>query len=297
MSASSPRQSAGGPSQLLHSEALSPVFPLLKWAGSKRSQALRIQALLGPPTGRYIEPFTGSAAAYLGRTDVPPALLTDASPRLMGFHQVVQRSPDDLVAAYRELPLDVAGGYHAVREAFNDCSEHATVRQAARFVWLNRCCFNGLYRETRAGRFNVGPGDATRAPRLDVDHVRAVSARLQQAELAVADFAATMRRARAGDRVYADPPYVALEHRASWTGYTKNGFTVSDHHRLAIAARRAVSRGATVAVSNHLTELTARGLYAAEDGWRLAEMPKVRRRVGGRGADRRSVREVVAVLG
>jgi DNA adenine methylase len=136
------------------------------------------------------------------------------------------------------------------------------VVRAGRFVYLNKCGFNGLYRVNRAGRFNVPFGKHYPPPTLyDLSNLRAVSRALEHVELMVGDFERVMDRAIEGDFVYVDPPYVPLTATASFTRYTSVDFGPDDQIRLANAVRRAASKGVFVLVSNSDTEMT-RSLYA-----------------------------------
>lgn len=270
--------------------------PLLKWAGGKRAQAELIDRRFGPCDGVYAEPFVGSAAVFLYRASlghVQAAHLSDSNPRLVNFHRQVRDAPEELIVALEQMPGNEAGSYAFVRNRFN-ASPAQGVANAADMLWLNKTCFNGLYRENRSGDFNVpwGKGDV-RAPLPPPVHIRAVSQLLQRAKIEVADF-------RFCDgfllpnvkQVYCDPPYIPLTPTASFTSYTPGGFTEADHRRLAELAVIAVQRGATVILSNHDVPL-AHDLYGRY--WWETETVGARRSINSKGNKRQPVQELLAV--
>ena len=158
------------------------------------------------------------------------------------------------------------------------------VERAARFVYLNKTGFNGLYRVNRSGRFNVPFGRHARPPRLyDRDNLLAVGAALRDATLEVAPFEAVLARAVKGDFVYCDPPYQPLSRTASFTGYTQGSFSSADQERLAAVARDLGRRGCVVVISNSDTP-EVRALYAGFRTRRLLVARPINSRADRRGA-------------
>lgn len=273
--------------------------PLLKWAGGKSRLVDQIAAAFdGPCTGRWIEPFLGSAAVFLhlkARGLVGDAVLGDANDKLVAVHVAVRDDVEGVLDAITELPTeDWRERYYEVREAYN-AGPHAGPAHAARFLWLNRAGYNGLYRENRRGEFNV-PCGAYAALRLpDPEHFREVSRLLQGTEIRTAGFAELLRAAGEGDQVYCDPPYVPLSETARFTGYCSLPFGLAEQKRLAYEARRAAMQGATVVLSNHDTPVVRDELYPAAGGFRHVARPRVARAIsrGVRGA----APEVIAAIG
>lgn len=184
--------------------------PLLKWAGGKARLAPEIHKAFNQScSGTYLEPFTGSGAVFLymrAQGLVRRAVLSDANPKLMAVHIAVRDRVEEVLAALGRLPSeDWRERYYDVRDAYNrgpwDGPEHA-----ARFIWLNRAGFNGLYRENRAGEFNVPLGRYARLSLPAPEHFRAVSGLFAGVEMVTCDFGELMSKARAGDHVYCDPP-------------------------------------------------------------------------------------------
>lgn len=273
--------------------------PVLKWAGGKARLAAQIAEVFdGPCEGTYYEPFMGSGAVFLhlraaGR--VGRAVLSDANPKLVAVHTAVRDRVDDLLEELRRLPSDDwRERYYEVRDAYNR-GPFAGPAHAARFLWLNRAGYNGLYRENRKGEYNVPRGSYAALKLPDEAHFRAVSGLLQGVVLRTASFEEVLREAGTGDHVYCDPPYVPLTPTANFTGYCSLPFDIPEQKRLAWFARRAAFAGATVVLSNHDTPVVRHELYPERTGFRHVARPRVARAIS-RGA-RGSAPEVIAAIG
>ncbi|TVQ90922.1 MAG: Dam family site-specific DNA-(adenine-N6)-methyltransferase [Deltaproteobacteria bacterium] len=278
--------------------------PLLKWAGGKRRLAEAITRVFpGPCAGTYFEPFCGGASVFLRRRalgTVERAVLSDANPRLIAMYQAVRDDVEGVLDALQRLPSLEDGSwrdaYYDVRSAFNAC-EPRRVDQAARLIWLNKTCYNGLYRESVSTGFNV-PVGRYKAPRLPKpEHVRRVSELLQGAELYAASFEQVMARAGEGDQIYCDPPYVPLDQPSNFTAYSKGGFDLDAQRALASAAKGAAARGAVVVLSNHDTRFVRRELYSAAHGFEVVSSFGVRRSIGRDPVTRKPVREILCRIG
>lgn len=236
--------------------------PLVKWAGGKG----RLLSALGPllpddlASRRYIEPFAGGAALFFSVAS-RGAVLNDMNPDLMHLYRAVR---DDVETLVQELELLATRHseqhYYQLRAEFNRCRGEQSVAQAARFVCLNRTCYNGLFRVNQQGQFNVSAG-RYRNPRIcDAANLRAASLRLQGCELRHGDFEGLDSLVRAGDFLYLDPPYVPVSASANFTSYTETGFTAGDQERLAAWAKSLDERGCRWMLSNSDTS-TVRQLY------------------------------------
>jgi DNA adenine methylase len=273
--------------------------PVLKWAGGKARLADRIdQAFGGPCEGTYFEPFVGSGAVFLHRKAkgrVGRAVLSDANAKLVAVHVAVRDEVEAVLDALDDLPSDGwRDRYYDIRARYN-AGPFAGADHAARFLWLNRAGYNGLYRENRRGEFNVPCGQYSSLRLPDREHFLAVSELLQDTEIVGASFAAVVARAREGDQVYCDPPYVPLSETACFTGYCSAPFGFAEQRDLAAAARRAAFQGATVVLSNHDLPVVRHQLYAETLGFKHVARPRVARAIS-RGA-RGSVDEVIARIG
>ncbi len=224
------------------------VEPFLRWAGGKRWLAqLLAPALRGRLRGTYFEPFLGSGAVFFA---VAPrrAVLSDLNADLIWAFRAVSERPTELLEEVRALPVD-ADTYYRVRA---ECHEDP-FRRAVRFVYLNRTCYGGIYRENKQGRFNTpyGGGSRTPAPLWERSLVEICATRLSKKDVAleVQDFESSLDAAGEGDVVYCDPAYRAAT-RDQFDRYGALVYGWDDQVRLAQAAARARRRGALVLVSN-----------------------------------------------
>jgi DNA adenine methylase len=230
-------------------------MPLLKWAGGKRWLVNRLE-LPNPGTfDRYVEPFFGGGALFFHMAP-RSAVLADINAELIQTYQAVR---DDWQAVESKLAEHAdrhcEDYYYEVRSA--RCQ--GAIGQAARFLYLNRTCWNGLYRVNRNGQFNVPIGTKTKV--LIENELRSVSAALAGVTLRVADFAATMADVGAGDFVYVDPPYTVKHNVNGFLKYNRTLFSWEDQVRLRDEVTAASSRGAKILVSNAAHESVV-SLYA-----------------------------------
>lgn len=232
-----------------HSKAAnSSVEPFLRWAGGKRWLASTLAPLIKARlSGTYFEPFLGSGAMFFA---VAPerSLLSDLNADLVGAFRAVAEMPEELLEEVRALPVNAETYYELRAEEPQDL-----LQRAVRFVYLNRTCYGGIYRENKRGAFNTpyGGGSRTPAPLWERSLVDLCSSLLRQEEIALAvqDFESSINAAGEGDVVYCDPAYSAAT-RAHFDRYGAVIFGWEDQMRLASAARRASTRGALVIVSN-----------------------------------------------
>ncbi len=272
--------------------------PVLKWAGGKARIAERIAEVFnGPCAGTYFEPFLGSGAVFLRLKAaglVRRAVLSDVNAKLVAVHVEVRDRVDHVLRELRRLPdEDWRERYYEVREWFNE-GPHEGPAHAARFLWLNRTGYNGLYRENRKGRYNVPRGQyrALNLPRAD--HFRKVSALLADTELLSLPFEDVIDQARSGDHVYCDPPYVPLDATSRFTDYCSLPFGHSEQLALAEASWRAAARGAHVVLSNHDLPIVRDEIYPPHRGFQHVDQFGVRRAISC--ARRRQVRELLAEI-
>jgi DNA adenine methylase len=243
---------------------LEPASPIVKWAGGKRSLRQQLLQLTPPQVSVYYEPFLGGASFFLSLASLAPiarAVLNDVNDDLMQLYRAVRDDPAALMVALNALQphvLDEAFYYELRGLDPDTCDPDA---RAARFVYLNKTCYNGLYRVNRKGRFNVPFGRYATPPALyNRDNLLRVSQLLRLAELRCEDFAETLKEAGTGDFVYLDPPYVPLNQTASFTRYTRLDFGADDQRRLAQVIHELTARGCNVLLSNSETPLV-RELY------------------------------------
>jgi DNA adenine methylase len=242
--------------------------PVLKWAGGKTQLLPVLLRALPARYDRYIEPFLGGGALLL-RLALPGALAADSNRDLIEFYEVLRDSPDELAEAASSIPVTKHDFY---RMRGTDPLSLTGVERAARFLYLNKTCYNGLYRVNRSGRFNTPFGGRTNVRVVNRGALRRASHVLREAELLSADYREALQRAKAGDFVYLDPPYVALGRYSDFKRYTPDFFDQRKHVELAAEARRLAERGVWVLLSNSATE-TVRSLYR---GFHIAEVTATR---------------------
>lgn len=237
--------------------------PFLKWAGGKGLVAERVLLRLGvaEPSSTYFEPFLGGGAIFF-RLLPAHAVLADLNRTLIDTFLVVKRHVESLITELESLsPPASRDAYEQVRTEFNTLREERrttqsdTVRRAALFIWLNHTCFNGLYRENKEGEFNVPFGYYKEAFIYDSENLRLASQALEQAhaDLRCGDYPDTLKSAKAGDRIYLDPPYDPVGGTANFTNYTSSGFGQSDQWRLSDLVHRLIEKGCRVVLSNSPT--------------------------------------------
>jgi DNA adenine methylase len=232
---------------MTHDTITTGAEPFIKWAGGKRLLLPQILPLLPRLDAghRYFEPFLGGGAIYFALGPAR-ALLSDLNSELIEAFEAVRDEVDEVIRRMQRLKNN-EDCYYAVRSS----RPRTRPTRAARFIYLNKTCFNGLFRVNLRGEFNVPFGrHGAHHTVCDEDQLRSASRALQNAEFAVADFGRAMRRARARDLVYLDPPYTLAHVNNGFIEYNARVFSWEDQRRLASVARRLVNRGVRVAISN-----------------------------------------------
>lgn len=267
--------------------------PVIKWAGGKRQLIPEIMKYVPEKIETYYESFIGGGALFWHLSNegrFKRAVLNDWNPEIANLYEVIQKCPQDLMSS-----LDYATQAGFSREVYNEmrACDHKDMEpheKATRTVYLNKCGFNGLYRQNKKGDFNVPWGKKDHVTLYDRGTVLACSEALQKAVIRVGDFAETLGTPQKGDLVYLDPPYVPHSDTSNFTSYTSEGFTLEDQKRVVAVFRRAADAGATVIASNNDTPLV-RGLY---DGFEIHSV-LARRNINSKGDKRGSVGEVLVV--
>ncbi len=255
----------------------------LRWAGSKRMLLPRLRPFWPGGHTRYIEPFCGSACLFF---DILPhrAILGDLNSELICALEVLKNQADDLLKSFRRIP----GGsesYYRLRGL--SPLELTRIERAARFLYLNRTCFNGIYRTNSNGVFNV-PYGPPKGRVIDESVVKGASLALRSAKLLVGDFEDTLSHVRKGDFVYLDPPY-CVDKRRVFREYDASSFAVSDLRRLSQQLRRLHRLGASFVIT-YADSLEARELLGR---WKPRRV-RVRRHIAGFSHYRRHAFELVA---
>jgi DNA adenine methylase len=221
------------------------LIPFLKWAGGKRWLTSQYSNLLPSTFERYLEPFLGSAAVYF-HLQPHSAILADRNAALINTYKQIRLNWEKVQRALRRHHRDHSERYYYAERARRHRAPH---EQAAQFIYLNRTCWNGLYRVNLRGEFNVPIGTKTTVC-LDTDDFASAASILKKAELLTADFESIIEKARNDDFVFVDPPYITRHNFNGFVKYNDKIFSWSDQLRLARTIRDAAERGAKILVTN-----------------------------------------------
>lgn len=232
------------------------VIPFVKWAGGKRQLLDRISERMPQNYNHYFEPFIGGGAV-LFELQPENAVINDINASLMNTYKIIVGSPQEFIESVKKLDSQIGDDgkayYYSLREHYNDklMKEEFDIELAALFVFMNKHCFNGLYRVNGKGLFNV-PYNNSKKESIDEDSIWAVSEYLKKVTIMLGDFEAACQGAEKGDFVFFDSPYAPLN-PTSFESYTKEGFDVESHERLAKLFDKLTEKGCYCMLTNHNT--------------------------------------------
>lgn len=222
---------------------MSSVRPIIRWAGSKRKLLPKLLPFVPEKFGRYFEPFAGSMCLFL-QLQPPKAVIGDLNEELILFYEELRRHPYAIARRVEAMPREEVF-YYRLRSipptSMKGCD------RAARFLYLNRFCFNGVYRTNRQGMFNVARGRHMGEVPQQAELVN-FACRIKNVDFRAADFASCIADAKKGDFIYADPPYTS-EGKRDRGEYGPGSFRQDDWDRFEEAVRRADERGARLLIS------------------------------------------------
>ena len=240
------------------------IMPVVKWAGGKRQLLDRIVERLPKTFDHYFEPFVGGGAVLFG-LQPEKATINDINGELINLYSTIKNTPQaflEKIMAFDGVDCDKEY-YYAQRARYNEkvAAGERDSELAALFVWLNKHCFNGLYRVNSKGQFNV-PYNNKNGKTLSVsaENIEEMSAFLQNVEILQGDFEASVAEAKKGDFIFFDSPYAPINAN-SFEDYTKEGFAEEEHRRLASLFSELSRRGCYCMLTNHDVPLI-RELYA-----------------------------------
>ncbi len=237
----------GHVSVLEQTQDLSLARPLLKWAGGKTQLLGEILPKIPKKYGRFIEPFFGGGAVFFA---VRPenGIIADSNPELVNLYRSVATDVNGVIAQLRSYE-NTEEVFYAVRSL--DRTKLSNVEAAARTIFLNRTCFNGLYRVNKSGQFNVPFGRYKNPKIIDEDALRAASLLLSRTTIICGDYKTVLKEnAQAGDFIFLDPPYLPVSEYADFKRYTKEQFYEEDHVELAAEVKRLHELGCHVVLTN-----------------------------------------------
>jgi DNA adenine methylase len=260
--------------------------PFLKWAGGKRWLAEQVLNEVPPSFGTYFEPFLGSGAIYFALQPAS-AVLSDVNSDLINVYASIRSNREKVTDALREHHRKHCKEYYY---KIRSCRMRTPHTRAAQFLYLNRTCWNGLYRVNLKGVFNVPIGTKTNVL-LPADDFPTTAALLETAELHCRDFEETIDLAADGDLIFADPPYTIHHNHNGFIKYNENIFSWQDQVRLRDALKRASARGAHIIATN-ANHYSVRELYA--EGFKFRPVSRVSI-IAGSSSARKAYEELLIV--
>ncbi len=230
--------------------------PFLKWVGGKGRLLDQLLPLFPKTFEAYYEPFFGGGAVFFELAPVA-GQINDINKALMSAYINVRDNVDELITCLKEIEneyhaldeSDRQAYYYERREEYNS-EKSDTIRKTTLLIFLNKTCFNGLYRENRKGHFNVPFGRYANPTICDEDNLRATSKVLKYVVVSTGSFDEAVTKAKAGDFVYFDPPYFPLNPTSSFTSYSIDDFLEEDQHKLKVIIDELTKKGVKVALSN-----------------------------------------------
>lgn len=270
-------------------------YPFLKWAGGKGRMIGYIIPRMPPKIRTYFEPFLGGGAVFfeLARQKrFENAVIGDCNEELVNAYKVIKGDIDKLVNELQTGDYKYGkANYLRIRALVPQ--NLTNLQRAARMIFLNRTCFNGLYRvNKKTGAFNVPFGKYKNPVICDEPNLRAISEALKNVEIIRTDFLSIVDGAQKGDTVYFDPPYVPISETSKFTSYNMRGFDEADHRRLAECFGNLSGRGVCCVLSNSFAPLVVE-LY---DKYGMQKLMGARS-IGGPASYRKPVKEIIVSAG
>jgi len=273
------------PTKIIPSTKKVKAEPFVKWAGGKRQLLSELRKYIPTQYGRYIEPFVGGGALFF---DLMPdeAVINDANAELINAYLMIRDNVEELIKKLEEYEY-CHDFYYFLRE--QDTSQLDSISLAARFIYLNKCCFNGLYRVNKAGKFNVPIGRYSNLQICKPEKLRSVSYVLQDTIIEFSDYKEILfKYARKGDLIYIDPPYHPISEYSDFKRYTKEFFYEKDQVELRDIISELKNFGCFVIASNSYCDFI---LELYEDF--QIEIVEAKRYINKIAAGRNSIQEVI----
>ena len=273
---------------------LSEPKPFVKWAGGKRQLMSELEKNFPTKFGTYLEPFLGGGAVMFDLLTKEPTLkcnVSDLNSDLVLSYVTIRDRLEKLIESLenhsKNYHKDSTGYYYEVRNQ----EPKNQIEKVSRLLFLNKTCFNGLYRVNSKGKFNVPLGRYTNPNIVNKENLQVVSKTLQSSKIKIScrDFSSIIKDAKKGDFVYFDPPYQPVSDTANFTSYTHRDFTEDDLERLADLANQLNSKGCNVMLSNSNSK-TVKKMFSS--GWKIKEI-KANRAINSNSQKRTGHKEII----
>lgn len=264
--------------------------PFVKWAGGKRQLLPEIKKYIPEEYSTYYEPFVGGGAV-LFHIQPEKFVINDVNREIVNVYNTVKNEVENLITELKSYEND-ADFYYKIRaiDRVENFSNLSNVKKAARVIYLNKTCFNGLFRVNRQGQFNVPFGKYKKPNIVNEDTLRAVNQYFAQAkgEILNTDFAECLSKAKKDSFVYLDPPYDPVSNSSSFTGYTLSGFNRYEQERLKTTCDKLNQKGCKFLLSNSATDFI-KDLYK---DYKI-EIVKAGRSINSKASKRGKIEEVL----
>ena len=266
------------------------ISPFLKWAGGKRQLLPEIRKHIPQNINTYYEPFVGAGAVFLG-LQFNNVVINDINSELINCYNVIKNNPEELIKELSKFK-NSEEEFYKIRnwDREENYNKRSSVEKAARTIYLNKTCFNGLYRVSSKGFFNVPYGKYKNPSFVNADNIRNLSKYFKSANITFLnkDFSAVVEDAKEGDFIYFDPPYYPINKTSSFTSYSKDGFSQEDQIKLKKEIDTLTGRGVKVLMSNSCCDFI-KNLYV---GYKIIEI-EANRNINALGSKRTPVKEVL----
>ena len=258
------------------------IYPIVKWVGGKRQLMFELIKNMPKSYNRYFEPFVGGGALFF---ELQPenAYISDMNEELINLYSVVRDNVYELIEDLGKH--EVSKEYFLEIRNIDRTEQYAklsSIERASRFIYLNRTCFNGMYRVNSKGEFNVPFGHYKNPRIIDENNLLNCSKLLNKTEIKCADFSEILTKVQKDDFVYFDPPYVPLNETSSFTSYTKDGFDIDMQFKLRDVCDELDSMGVKFMLSNSDTKLVNE-LYANYEIKKVFASRQINANADGRG--------------
>lgn len=269
------------------------IKPVLKWAGGKAQLIDEIICRMPADYKTYYEPFLG-AGALLFALQPSVAVVNDINPQLINIYNQIEKNHKEIISLINDFDSIECNKerYYEFRAKYNEKINNNVLDAecAALMIWINKHCFNGLYRVNSKGLFNVPYNNRTVGKSIEAENVQKMGQYLKDNNIVISniDFEEACNNVKKGDFVYFDSPYVPLDNKDSFTDYSKTGFLLEDHKRLAKLYKRLDKIGAYVMLSNHDTSLV-RELY---EGFKI-DVVSVKRFINSDATNRKGTEVII----